>query len=955
MHSVLNQVKSQYADISQSGGPQKLIRTQLCLGLACLAAQVETWNNPLDDIFSLLSDVSETDGDKYRCRLELVYEILKVIPEEIRENSRLKIPDDKMDWFQNRVKSLLQESCAEKVLFICIDGVQKNPSNSSLVKKAMECISSWMNSNDISCKMVEKFSLIDLVFSGFKSSLSSALASFNSDAQFNDELFEIFSELIIEIIRISSDQSPIPTSPGATTTDSTSSKVLNHILQAFEPMFQAADSQKEEIDDNDLDIIQRNVCRIMVEAVESWFPYITNPFAGYPDSLPTLHPSLEALISQGLLRCSCRFNSQVVSMTFSFWFEISQFIQREATEQFRALFENMFKELEKSMITLLQYPIAETRSGNFEEDTGMSAEERDDFRDFRHYVGDILKDCARVIGGREALQYPYNLLLQYYKEVEDSRQQGRPFHWQKIESSLFAIRVLGSELSSITADTPEIPSILGMLPTVAELHPRIKYASVLVVGRYAGWITQHPENLGSFLSFISSGFNEGKSQDEDDLSAACALALRYLCESCGKLMVDYLNDLLNFYEQAVPKLKRYDLDQLTEAVAYIINHLPVEDGSMKHALDKLCSPIGLRISQLVSKTDKPSAAEENEMVDLIDRLCLVLKRVRPKPQTGSSNPCSELFQNFLPLFETLIPLYGSGNAGDASCRVFKVVILTHSKTIIPLVPRIIEILCNGFKNTQNPGFLWVSGHIVRHYGEIALSEEQTYSLKSSLTSLIEQMFGMVFNILVSVDDFNQMPDLTDDFFRLATFCVQYMPAMFYVPSVLKQLFGTCHIGLQSLNTDSLEPVILFLRDVLSECLDSSTEASKFASPILRETLQETGPILFSDMLNGVCGMNESKVAYSGHVYHDIAAWVLNWSELSSPDFVGNLLQSFLNNIQQTNSDKLTDRIKALILEDYKNAIYKQRPEPIRLGLASLGGAFRQNRPFTETMRVLQFD
>lgn len=66
----------------------------------------------------------------------------------------------------------------------------------------------------------------------------------------------------------------------------------------------------------------------------------------------------------------------------------------------------------------------------------MTAEERDDFRDFRHVMGDVLKDAVLVIGQQEALLRPFSVLSQITTDgafIPDA-------HWQDIEAPLFSIR-----------------------------------------------------------------------------------------------------------------------------------------------------------------------------------------------------------------------------------------------------------------------------------------------------------------------------------------------------------------------------------------------------------------------------------------------------------------------------------------------------------------------------------
>lgn len=137
-----------------------------------------------------------------------------------------------------------------------------------------------------------------------------------------------------------------------------------------------------------------------------------------------------------------------------------------------------------------------------------------------HYIGDVLKDCCIMLGEVEALSKPYQLLTTYLSA------QPITASWQEIEAPLFSLRSLGAEVSD--TESTVMPHIMGLLRNLPE-HPKIRYAATLVIGRYAGWTRVHPEFIEPHLSYISGGFQH------TDVSAAAALALKYLCQSCGEV------------------------------------------------------------------------------------------------------------------------------------------------------------------------------------------------------------------------------------------------------------------------------------------------------------------------------------------------------------------------------------------------------------------------------------
>jgi transportin-3 len=90
---------------------------------------------------------------------------------------------------------------------------------------------------------------------------------------------------------------------------------------------------------------------------------------------------------------------------------------------------------------------------------------------------------------------------------------------------------------------------MTFLPQLPQ-HPKIQYAIILVIGRYSGWTAKHPECIDFQVEYITRGFN-----DPSSISAA-ALAMKYLCESCGPLMVRFLDDLHPFYNRVIVGMDR---------------------------------------------------------------------------------------------------------------------------------------------------------------------------------------------------------------------------------------------------------------------------------------------------------------------------------------------------------------------------------------------------------------
>ena len=72
----------------------------------------------------------------------------------------------------------------------------------------------------------------------------------------------------------------------------------------------------------------------------------------------------------------------------------------------------------------------------------------------------------------------------------------------------------------VSLDEEEVlPHIMGTLLNLPE-HPKIKYAAILVLGRYTEWTARHPDYLLPQLNYITSSF----AQADLDIHSAAAQA-----------------------------------------------------------------------------------------------------------------------------------------------------------------------------------------------------------------------------------------------------------------------------------------------------------------------------------------------------------------------------------------------------------------------------------------------
>lgn len=247
----------------------------------------------------------------------------------------------------------------------------------------------------------------------------------------------------------------------------------------------------------------RGLAKIFAEAGETYRLLILR-------HTETFFPIVEAI---GL--CSAYPDLDIVPITFPFWMRLAQTIGKKPSVE--PLFIEAYKALMGVIIRHLHFP-PDTAS--------LASQEADNFRSFRHVMGDTLKDCCLVLGADACLLSAYNLITLGLSRGPQS------VSWQEIEAPLFAMRSMGAEVD--IADENAVPKIMDLIPSLPS-HPRIRYAALLIISRYTEWINRHPDYISFQLQYISTGFEDS----DTEVSAAAGQALKYLCQDCKQ--VTFLN------------------------------------------------------------------------------------------------------------------------------------------------------------------------------------------------------------------------------------------------------------------------------------------------------------------------------------------------------------------------------------------------------------------------------
>lgn len=492
------------------------------------------------------------------------------------------------------------------------------------------------------------------------------------------------------------------------------------------------------LSDND---IASGLTKLYVEAGESWHVLIAKNAAHFRQLVQ-------------ILVDSCKYDGDldVVKYTFYFWYQLKQMLTLPRYEEARRELLPLYLELIHVIIGHLCYP-----AGDDDDLFDGDKEQEDKFKEFRYEMGDVLKDCCAVVGAQKALDVPF-------QKVQTAVAQRLP--WQQLEAPLFSMRVMAKEV--LNKEKTILPVIMQMLVQLPE-HPKIRYATTLVLGRYSEWTAKNPEYLQVQLNYIIQGF-EGTVQK--DIANATSQALMYFCQDCASDLVGFLDQLYMLYGQVLGQLDVKATYDLVNGLSHVIQKLPI--GEQYKASETFLTPTLSRISELSngSPEDDNVATAIHDQAEIIS---IFLHIMRYTDLEKPDFPIATLFMDRIwPLLAQVLTKFGKLlKVSEHIIKVVKNAIQGCSIYLTPLLPQLAQLLHEGFQSTYFGCYLWVTGIIVREFGDETSSadtQEAVYQLALSQSALFFHLLNTNSTI-----DIRSIPDVIEDYFHMANDLLMFFP------------------------------------------------------------------------------------------------------------------------------------------------------------------------------------
>ncbi|GAA5857671.1 hypothetical protein JCM8547_004324 [Rhodosporidiobolus lusitaniae] len=629
-------------------------------------------------------------------------EFLQVLAEEFNSNYKISVNNE----FGREGEASVRRG--EQVIGLLSMYVQAPGITTQLHNQCFATLGAWLRTGQTRANSLTGTPILAAAFSALSS----------------DELFDNAVDVLVDVIHESQELQE-------------NVAVIQEIvprLIALQPSL--ADPETREDEDK-----MRGYCRLLVEAGEWYEPLIVQ------------HPDTFLPLVQLISSCAAVDDLDVVGITLNFWYRLSKGLQKVQGNPAVAPLLQVYVELVGIVIRHLHYP---------DDSSPLSGEERDTFRDFRHKIGDTLKDCCAVLGAGPCLQQAYDTIAQAVAAGEAVR-------WQDVEAPLFSMRSMGAAID--VYDNVIVPKIMELLPKLPQ-HPRIRYAAILVIGRYTHWTHQHPDHIQFQLPYVSSGFDDSS----PEVLAAASQTMKYLCKDCSEHLVPFLPQLHTFIENVSPKLGGEDLLDLTAAIAHIIVAMPPAE--MASTLSTFVMP-NVELLHALSAPGAPPAGKEqlrkaNEALERIDVYLAIVERLPGGIPPECVATCAQVWS----VFDALIAAYGSiPSVADRCCTVLRRGLVFFGDAGYAVAPAMLERLSTAFEAAPAAGFLWITGKVVLQFGQ---HEDEVF--KAAVKSAFERECNKVFELLQSTPP-TQIPDVLEDYVHLVQSLIDATPDhMFLSPA-----------------------------------------------------------------------------------------------------------------------------------------------------------------------------
>lgn len=617
----------------------------------------------------------------------------------------------------------------------------------------------------------------------------------------HDDLFDVTVDLVVELVRSYYDVER----------DLVLIQWLVPQLMQLKDAFQSA--AKDENTDKCL-----GLCRIFTEMSESYITLLVGDLE-----------MGQAAVVDLLLDCMSYPDVEIADVTIPFWFRfIEELLRMEKRER-----EVKLAKLAPNLIRLASICMQHIQFQD--EFPRLPSDKQQDFKAFRHELGDILRDFCELLGVESILQHCVQGLEQIFQMPADQRR------WEAIEAHLFCFRSIARHVESSRSEVVNTPIqlIFQHLPQFSE-HPAICYTSCLIVSRYVEWLKKHPAFLPQQLAFLNQNVMNS-TQDprfaEWEVARAASAAIRSIATDCWASLG---SEITAFYLH----IEKHDILVIDDQT-YILEGMLAGVRSTRDLtailglLEQILEPIGTRLSGLFAAAaagsgSVSSSMASNEMSRLIciyDNLDVDMHKMGSGAQSQQQHPLMTLTEEVWPLFNQILTLFpGKDDLVERVCRCYKRILRSCGSAFKPFLPQMVDNLLSFYQREPKSSYLYAGNMVLKYF-----ASDESDEMVTLFAKLLRAFAETTFPIFQARTTMQSHPDVIEEFFFFMQRSVKCVPQVLVAPwssdaaPLLDSVFTCAVLSLEISHNDANKAALCFLEDTLVQGLQAGTPSIKLAS------------------------------------------------------------------------------------------------------------------------------
>lgn len=867
-----------------SNTTNNIVVRQMAIALAYLIIQDFTWDNGLRQLIETLP----ANG----C-LNILLEFLRILPEEMVEVEKTPLTNEE---FETQTQVLLVNNI-EQVLML-LNELANNAvggDNVEMMNLILNCLKSWLFELPVEA-ILERFpGLWQLVMKGFQ----------------DDESFDTAVDCLITIIS----EIDVFSDNGGDTRFLELIQLILTFLTSLEPFIES--------NWDDSNVIER-LTELFSMAIESWHTLIVkNP------------ETFEKLINIELKLTSYPDDLDIIKYTFKCWSDLKSMLVLPPYKQSKEMFKPIYLKLVSILISHLSYPIT-SDSTDLSVLFGGNKEMEDKFKDSRYEIGDTLKDCCSVSGSFNTLSIPFEKLQRIINS-------GNAIKWQEIEALLFSIRCMAKEVQ--TNENKILPEIMSYLVQLPE-NPKVRYAAILVLGRYTIWTSKHPEFLEMELDYISKGFQVDRTiyttKDRDDIIMASSHALKYFCIDCSDLLVNYIPVLHQLYvgiESGIDVQSNYDI---IEGLSHVIQKVVLNDETSAQIDEVLKMFWGPTLTKLehFGELATVNETQATEIADTVEILTIYIENLKPRKLELPQNRVANIvMESVFPVVFKLVEKFGAyAKVSERCLKLIRKSIQTLKEYLLPKIQDIGNLLVLGYGQFQMGCYLWVSGSLVSEYCDERFPEQVLNGMWDFSQTQIKSFMNTF-----EKGPRNEMSTLCDDFFRMMRDVLMFQPLQLLQSNELVSgLFDVSMLALEIFNEDdTLGSVLNFLVELFMWGDENPPISFVEDLPVeLKLKIHEVVKFKGGEMIEKLLGWEIYKFSYDVQI--DCLELIVQIIKLSvyleTPKISLTWIDTFLGTLP---SNYISGSERAKLLQTIETAINTRNFRKVRSGINDFVGWYKR--------------